>query len=547
MLNRTLESLQLLVLDCCFALTDSGLMYILSKCGKKLKTLYLRGTIFPGFDFESVPTPCIGVESLNLNYNQRLQDKGLSWILKACAPTLRILSLGLTRISGELDLSLYLPRIEVLNLPLCKGLTDKGLCELLSVCGNGLKTVDLRNTSITGGNLKYLTGSFSGVVTLQLLNCKQLTDSGFIQFIRICGANLRRLDLSGTNISGEQVSEYPGYLPNLESLNLFNCKLLTDQGLAQLLRISGRRLHLLNIGGTNISGNKVSMFCSPLPELSKLYLDGCRNITEQGLCELIQVCGDSIRLIDLEKTNISGEGLIEFNRKFSRMDILNLNSCWNLSDQGLEQFLRIFGSNLSVLSLGETSIQGERLNSALSLTRVEHLIMFGCRELTDLGLFRLLEICGSSLRELDLSRTLVSGAGLDKLDRLRNIEVLNLFHCPDITDQGLQHLLEVGQTTLRTLNISRTNITGRSLLQVVTTLRSLERIDPFNCPNISGTDIRRLKTSQENLKIFRYKQTSLYNTNSLAEYKQPREIQTASRNTNSLVEYKQPRGKQTSL
>ena len=512
-MDRTLESLQLLVLDCCFALTDVGLMCILRKCGRNLKTLYLRGTLFPGFNFDSGPAPSIGVDSLNLNYNQRLQDKGLTCLLKTCAPTLRILSLGLTRISGELEKSFFLPNLEVLNLPLCKGLTERGLSHIISMCGNGLRTIDLRNTTITGANLIYLAGSFSGIATLQISNCKHLTDSGLVQFLRLCGANLRRLDLGGTNISGEEVSHFSGFLDNLESLNLFNCKLLSDQGLGQLLRISGRRLELLNVGGTNITGENVSRLTRPLPELSKLYLDRCRNITEQGLCDLIQVCGDKIRLIDLEKTDISGEGLNEITRKFFEMDILNLNSCRNLTDCGLKEILRIFGFNLSVLSLGETGILGDGLDSSNILDRVEHLILFGCKELTDTGLCIILKICGPSLKELDLSRTLVSGSGPDKICTLSNLQVLNLLHCLDLTDQGFQEFISSVKRTLKTLIIGRTNISGRILLQVVTELQILERLDPFNCPNITGKDLRRLKSERSNLKIFRFKQSNSLNQN----------------------------------
>jgi len=70
----------------------------------------------------------------------------------------------------------------------------------------------------------------TGAKSLKELNSKQLFL--FLTFLKILklnrsGSNIRELYLSLSNITGVGVEEGLNSLPNLETLNLFNCKNLT--------------------------------------------------------------------------------------------------------------------------------------------------------------------------------------------------------------------------------------------------------------------------------------------------------------------------------
>ena len=43
---------------------------------------------------------------------------------------------------------------------------------------------------------------------LNLSDCKKLSDKGLLQILQICGSTLGYLDVSGTNIAVENLSEY---------------------------------------------------------------------------------------------------------------------------------------------------------------------------------------------------------------------------------------------------------------------------------------------------------------------------------------------------
>ena len=70
----------------------------------------------------------------------------------------------------------------------------------------------------------------TGAKSLKELNSKQLFL--FLTFLKNLklnrsGSNIRELYLSLSNITGVEVEEGLNSLPNLETLNLFNCKNLT--------------------------------------------------------------------------------------------------------------------------------------------------------------------------------------------------------------------------------------------------------------------------------------------------------------------------------
>ena len=66
--------------------------------------------------------------------------------------------------------------------------------------------------------------------------------------------NLRDLDVFGTPITGVGVEEEVKSLPMLETLHLAECRQLTNKGLQEILRISRSNLRYLNVFITPITG-----------------------------------------------------------------------------------------------------------------------------------------------------------------------------------------------------------------------------------------------------------------------------------------------------
>ena len=130
--------------------------------------------------------------------------------------------------------------------------------QILHLCGSSLRSLDISDSNITGENLFEFKGTLPE--DLNLYDYKQLTDKGLLQIFQLCGSTLRSLDIAGANITGENLSEYKGTLPCLENLAIASCKQLIDKGLLQILHLCGSTLRSLNFGWTNITGENLSEY-----------------------------------------------------------------------------------------------------------------------------------------------------------------------------------------------------------------------------------------------------------------------------------------------
>ena len=134
-------------------------------------------------------------------------------------------------------------------------------------------------------------------------SCKQLTDKGLLQIIQLCGSTLESLDVSRTAITGENLSEYKGTLPCLTNLNLgsYEPSQLTDKGLLQILQLCGSKLQSLDISYTNITGENLTEYNETLPCLTNLNLRPCKQLTAKGLLQIIQLCGSKTLKLKIQR------------------------------------------------------------------------------------------------------------------------------------------------------------------------------------------------------------------------------------------------------
>ena len=76
----------------------------------------------------------------------------------------------------------------------------------------------------------------------------------FSQTLKQIGSTIKSLKLSNLSISGEFI-EFNGTLPCLETLNLFYCRQLSNKGLVWILQLCGSTLRSLDVSYTNITAN----------------------------------------------------------------------------------------------------------------------------------------------------------------------------------------------------------------------------------------------------------------------------------------------------
>ena len=120
-----------------------------------------------------------------------------------------------------------MPCLKYLDLPYTY-VTDVGLLNILELCGNTIESLILIGTKVTCEGLSEHKGILSRLSILNLWKCEELSDKGFLQVLKLCGGTLSYLDLSKTNVTGENLTEYNVILPCLSSLNLYKATSLNS-------------------------------------------------------------------------------------------------------------------------------------------------------------------------------------------------------------------------------------------------------------------------------------------------------------------------------
>ncbi len=263
---------------------------------------------------------------------------------------------------------------------------------------------------------------------------------------RLAGIDtLRHLVLAQTHVT-DSALDVVASLPGLRGLDLFFCEHVTDSG-ASILR-KATRLERLNVRGTKISDSGVKF----LTELEQLrWLDiGITEVSDATVELLEAVPG-------LESLAIGGNRVGEVGisslRSLKRLKHLDLSGAQE-TDSG------IWAVTVTDLNLDEIGdLEGlESLNLASPSKQYVDAVSSGVPRLrgairvTDFGAVQLARL--SNLRRLNLTRSMLTAAGIRNLQPLARLEDLNLSHAGGIDDAAGPEL--AGLTSLRSLNVSYT-------------------------------------------------------------------------------------------
>jgi len=319
--------------------------------------------------------------------------------------------------------------------------TDAALSSLLAL--PTIHTIHLRFNRLTGLDL-CPTPSLAHLQDLDVSFGECLTDAGIYNILQRCGRGLKSLNISKTGV--------------------------TDDGLLALMEVCSDQLHSLHVGYTGLGWPALADFIRRLSRLQTIGLNGCSNLSDADLCDLIRRWGTRLKVLDLTATELDGDSLESVSAPCRYLESLNVFLCRHLSDRGLYHLLRIFGPSLTSLDLSQTEVTGVELAkisrpSHHYLASLESLKLINCRGLTDAGLCSLLTMCGPRLKVLKLSLTNVTGESLAKLAKpFEHVENLDVSACRRLTNAGLCQLLRLaGGSALTYLALSATTVHGEGL------------------------------------------------------------------------------------
>ncbi|XP_041523509.1 F-box/LRR-repeat protein 4 [Microtus oregoni] len=230
--------------------------------------------------------------------------------------------------------------------------------------------------------------------------------TGFSRFLKVCGPELLRLELSCSHFLNETCLEVISEMcPNLQDLNLSSCDKLPPQAFGHIAKLRGlKRLILYRTKVEQTALLSILNFCA---ELQHLSLGSCVMIEDYDvIASMIGAKCKNLRTLDLWRCkNFTENGIAELASGCVLLEELDLGWCPTLqSSTGCFARLARQLPNLQKLfltanrSVCDTDIE----ELASNCTRLQQLDILGTRMVSPASLRKLLESC-KDLSLLDVS------------------------------------------------------------------------------------------------------------------------------------------------
>jgi N-acyl-D-amino-acid deacylase len=361
----------------------------------------------------------------------------------------------------------------------------------------GLRELALRDTYVTDAGLAHLAG-LAELESLDLYGGR-FTDSGIRHLAGL--KKLKRLNLLGSTISDDGVALLAG-LSELRELNLYRTQ-ISNTGLAKLARL--KSLRSLDVRYTRVSRGGIDEFRRLLPGARIEFQDSSpqtgsaalrqsapASASQQDIAAWVTRMGGraSVRNgvvaeIDLSRTAVTDRQIAHLKPLTSLLSLnLDTTEIGDLGAAELASLPSLQELNLSHTLLSDRGVAALARLPKLNQLRVAHTLVETVTELPDV---EVLSFAGCSirdesiariaglkrLRDLDLSYTDITDAGVGRLGVLTDLQRLDLT-ATEIGDEGLKHL--AGLTRLQHLRLNYGRFTDKGVAALAG-LRSLSTLE----------------------------------------------------------------------
>ncbi|KAL2530704.1 F-box/LRR-repeat protein 4 [Forsythia ovata] len=303
-------------------------------------------------------------------------------------------------------------------------------------------------STLSDSGLADVGDGFKRLEKLSLIWCSNITDVGLSSIAEKSKA-LKSLDIQACPVGDKGLAAVGKYCTQLEDLNLWICKGLTDTGLILLAIGCGRTLKSLGLAAcakiTNASLAAVGLYCK---SLEKLLVDS-EFIHNKGLLAVAKGC-PQLKSLRLQCRNLT-DGALQAVGKFCQfLELLALYSFQNFTDKslcaigkGLENDalceIGIGCKDLQSLNLADCSGIGDEsiCGIARGCKNLKKLHISRCPEVGTKGIITVGQVC-RSLTDLTLkSCNRVGDLALISVGQCCPLLHLNVNDCNRIGDAGI--------------------------------------------------------------------------------------------------------------
>ena len=260
---------------------------------------------------------CLMVRSLKLNGCELLADKGLGFVARYC-----------------IDL-------EELQISNCCCVTGKGLQDILRNCqslrfldASGVSCITSIGAPTTNGFAGNDYGSFLQLRHLDISDCVAFDDLGLRHVALSCGL-LENLYLRRCNrVSDVGVKHVASRCPHLREVSLSDCLKVRDFSLRELAK-NAANLKYLSVAKCPITDSGIKQIGKHCARLKYLNLRGCEGVTDISISHVAQNCL-KLRSFDAGKCNITDSGLHTIGVHCPQLRKLSIKGCDQVSDAGVQ-------------------------------------------------------------------------------------------------------------------------------------------------------------------------------------------------------------------
>ncbi|CAG8559694.1 8340_t:CDS:2 [Cetraspora pellucida] len=258
------------------------------------------------------------------------------------------------------------------------------------------------------------------------------------------GQSLKVLDLSVNDITDKTVFYIGNNCPNLQKLFLEGCEEITD--IKPLIHLSTHLKILILSYCSELLDFTIADLVSPVlgESLSKLDLDGCHRLTDVSIYRI------SCYLKNLEYLAIDGQGInddpiINVFRNCRKLNLFSMSFCDSLTDKCLYDIgLSLKNHSFYSLDISECSYLSDIALQQMRQDNIRWLNLDWCWNVKENSIHTILTSC-PNIQELMVTgcNDITCESIIHK--KLQNLKVLNLWSCRAVEPATLQAISELNR------------------------------------------------------------------------------------------------------
>ncbi|XP_009863317.1 PREDICTED: F-box/LRR-repeat protein 13 [Apaloderma vittatum] len=352
--------------------------------------------------------------------------------------------------------------------------------------------LNLSYTDITNATLQVLSSSFPNLQYLSLAHCRKFTDKGLLYLGSGKGCHkLIYLDLSGcTQISVEGFRNIANGCSGIQDLVMNSMPTLTDRCIQALVEKCQQIASVVFLHSPHLSNTTFKALAGC--KLVKVSTEGNKQITDLSF-ELMSKCCPYIRHIHMARCPEVTDAGLQMISPLKHILVLNLADCISISDEGVTTFVQgSSGAKLRELNLSNSFrvTDASVTEIAQRCHELTYLNLHHCENVTDAGIEALGNM--SSLISIDLSGTSISDMGLRALAYHGKIKDLSISECKNVSDIGIQEFCK-GTKYLEHCHVSYCpQLTDDAVKIMAFHCQGLTSVSIAGCPNMTDTCIKYL-------------------------------------------------------